>query len=184
MKLVFIFIVLSLGIDTISNANVVDYVGNVSFKAETNMPGVSIEGNSKNFKVLKADFSDDFLNIKKIEAEIDAETLKTGIDMRDQHMYEKVFWVLSGNEKPAHLKMTMDKIACEKKTNLLNCKGEAAFLFGKKNFKRNLEFNLDSKNNTELIFNISLKELALEIPSYLGIELEDTVAIKMQANRK
>lgn len=160
------------------------YDGEVTFKAETNMPGVSIEGSSKVFKNLKADFSEDNLCLKKIEAEIDAETLKTGIDIRDQHMYEKVFFVLSAKEKPALLKMVMDKSNCEKKGDKLNCTGEANFTLGKKNFTRKLDLKFDNKLNTEVAFNVSLKELALEIPSYLGIELEDAVAVKMKAIKK
>ena len=140
------------------------YNGDVTFRSETNMPGVNIEGNSKVFRILKADFSDDYLSLKKIEAEIDAETLKTGIDLRDRHMYEKVFLALSANEKPALLKMLMDKSTCEKKGDKLHCAGEASFTFGKKNFTRKLELKFDNKLDTEVTFNISLKELALEIP--------------------
>jgi hypothetical protein len=162
----------------------IEYAGEVTFKAETNMPGVSVEGISKSFKVLKADFSDDYKKLNKIEAEIDAETIKTGIDMRDHHMYEKVFFVLSGNEKPALLKMTMDKITCLAKSDDLECKGDASFTFGKKKFVHKLELKFNKLLKTEVIFNVSLKELNLEIPGYLGIELEDMVAIKMQASRK
>lgn len=160
------------------------YDGEAIFKAETNMPGVSIEGSSKTFKSLRADFSDDNLSLKRIEAEIDAETLKTGIDIRDHHMYEKVFLVLSAKEKPVILKMVIEKPTCEKKGAALNCSGNANFVFGKKNFTRKLELMFDNKLNTEVAFNISLKELALEIPSYLGIELEDVVAVKMKAIKK
>ncbi len=165
-------------------SKVADYNGEVTFKSETNMPGVNIEGNSKVFRVLKAEFSDDNLSLKKIEAEIDAETLKTGIELRDHHMYEKVFYALSGNEKPALLKMVMDKSTCEKNGEKLNCSGIASFTFGKKNFTRKLELKFDNKLGTEVAFNVSLKELALEIPSYLGIELEDAVSVKMKASKR
>jgi hypothetical protein len=161
-----------------------DYKGEVSFKAETNMPGVNIEGSSKSFKTLKADFSDDNLNLKKIEAEIDAETLKTGIELRDNHMYEKVFFVLSAKEKPALLKMILDKATCEKNTEGLKCKGDASFTFGKKAFTKKIDMKFDNKQNTEVTFNVSLKELSLDIPSYLGIELEDSVSIKVLASKK
>ena len=161
-----------------------DYKGEVSFKAETNMPGVNIEGSSKSFKTLKADFSDDFLNLKKIEAEIDADTLKTGIEMRDHHMYEKVFLILSAQEKPALLKMIMDKAVCEKIADGINCKGDANFTFGKKAFLKKVEMKFDNKQNTQVAFNVSLKELSIEIPSYLGIELEDSVSVKVLASKK
>ncbi|MGZ3789656.1 MAG: hypothetical protein ACXVLQ_14095 [Bacteriovorax sp.] len=160
------------------------YNGEVSFKAETNMPGVNIEGSSKNFKTLKADFSDDFKSIKKIEAEIDAETLKTGIDLRDQHMYEKVFFVLSAKEKPALLKMILDKATCEKESAGIKCKGDANFTFGKKAFSKKIDLKFDNLQNTQVAFNVSLKELALEIPSYLGIELEDNVSVLVKATKK
>jgi hypothetical protein len=169
---------------TVLHSKETQYNGEVIFKAETNMPGISVEGASKTFRVLKADFSDDNLSLKKIEAEIDSETLKTGIDMRDQHMYEKVFKVLSSNEKPAILKMTMDKSSCAKKGETLDCTGEASFSFGKKSFSRKLDLKFDGKQNTEIAFNVGLKELALEIPGYLGIELEDSIALKMKAVRK
>jgi polyisoprenoid-binding protein YceI len=167
-----------------SFASTIQYNGDVSFKAETNMPGMNIEGNSKTFKTLKADFSDDQLQLISLEAVIDAETLKTGIDMRDQHMYEKVFMVLSGKEKPTHLKMTMNKSTCVKNGETLTCSGSANFTLGKKNFSRKFDLKFDKNLNTDVAFNLSLKELAIEIPSYLGIELEDSVVINMKALKK
>ena len=161
-----------------------EYNGEVSFKADTNMPGVNIEGSSKVFKTLKADFTDDLQGLKKIEAEIDAETLKTGIELRDHHMYEKVFLVLSAKEKPALLKMVLEKPICEKVGLGIKCKGDGNFTFGKKAFSKKIEMNFDNKQNTNVSFNVSLKELALEIPSYLGVELEDNVIVKVMASRK
>lgn len=161
-----------------------NYQGEALFKAETNMPGVSIEGGSKTFKTLKADFSEDHMNLQKIEAELDAETLKTGIDLRDQHMFEKVFLVLSAKEKPSLLKMTMDKADCAKEGKLLNCSGEGHFVFGKKAFNKKINLKFDENQNTQVAFNVSLKELALEIPGYLGIEVEDQVAVNVKATKK
>lgn len=165
-------------------SKVADYSGEATFKAETNMPGVNIEGSTKTFKTLKADFNDDFQGLKKIEAEIDAETLKTGIELRDHHMFEKVFLVLSAKEKPSLLKMILENAVCEKEGNGLKCKGDANFTFGKKAFIKKLEVSFDKNQNTNVSFNVSLKELALEIPSYLGIELEDQVSVKVSASRK
>jgi hypothetical protein len=167
-----------------ANSKEINYNGEVSFKAETNMPGVSVEGISHTFKILKADFSENEQVLNKVEAEIDAETLKTGIDMRDQHMFEKVFLVLSSKQKPVLLKLKMEKPNCEKKGAALVCSGDAQFALGKKNITRKLELKFDNKSNTEVNFNLSLKELALEIPGYLGIELEDSIALKMKAVRK
>jgi hypothetical protein len=162
----------------------INYSGEVSFKAETNMPGVSVEGISHSFKTLKADFSENEQVLNKVEAELDAETLKTGIEMRDQHMFEKVFLVLSAKEKPVLLKLKMEKPTCEKKGATIVCSGDAQFTLGKKNITRKMELKFDNKLNTEVNFNLSLKELALEIPGYLGIELEDSIALKMKAVRK
>lgn len=160
------------------------YVGEVSFKAETNVPGVNIEGVSKTFNTLKSSFSDDNLSLNKIEAEIDAKTLKTGIDMRDQHMYEKVFMVLSNKENPVLLKMVMDKTKCINSGDNLNCDGIANFTFGKKSFTKKIDLKFDKQLSTIVSFNVSLKELGVSIPSYLGIELEDEVAINMKAIKK
>lgn len=167
-------------LSTTSFSKEIQYKGAISFKAETNMPGVNIEGDSKTFKSLKANFSDDGLSLLKIDAEIDAETLKTGIEMRDHHMFEKIFLVLSANEKPVILKMMMNKADCSKKSNDLVCVGVASFALGKKTINRKLELKFDKNLNTESVFNLSLKELGIEVPSYLGVELEDTVALKMQ----
>jgi hypothetical protein len=160
------------------------YQGEATFKAETNMPGVAIEGSSKNFRTLQAEFSEDKLMLKKLEAELDAETLKTGIDLRDQHMFEKVFLVLSAKEKPSYLKLTMDKSDCLKDGKNLNCSGEGHFIFGKKIFNKKINLKFDENLNTQTSFNVSLKELALEIPSYLGIEVEDLVNVQVKASRK
>lgn len=165
-------------------ASVVYYQGEAIFKAETNMPGVSIEGSSKSFKTLLAEFSEDKLSLKKIEAELDSETLKTGIDLRDQHLYEKVFFVLSAKEKPAYLKLSMNKADCTREGKILKCTGDGHFTFGKKQFNKQLNFKFDENQNTHVVFNVSLKELALEIPSYLGIEVEDSVNVQVKANRK
>lgn len=175
---------LSLGLTYTAWASQTDYKAEVQFKVETNMPGVSIEGTSKTFKTLKAEFSDDHLKLQKVEAELDAETLKTGIDLRDQHMFEKVFLVLSAKERPSMLKMTMDKADCTKEGKGMNCSGEGHFVFGKKAFDKKISVKFDENQNPQVAFNVSLKELALQIPSYLGIELEDQIAVNVKATKK
>ena len=62
--------------------------------------------------------------------------------------------------------------------------GDANFTLGKKTVKRKLELLFDNKLNAEVAFNLSLKELAIEVPGYLGVELEDGVAVKMKALKK
>ncbi len=167
-----------------TNAKEIDFKAEAIFKAATNVPGVSVEGRSKEFRTLKAEFSEDLLSLQKLDAELDAQTLKTGIDLRDQHMFEKVFLVLSAKEKPVHLKMHLEKPLCQKDKGGIKCTGLADFVFGKKSFQKNIEFKLDDKQNSNVVFNVSLKELQIDIPSYLGIELEDQVNIEVKASRK
>lgn len=166
-----------------NSAMAIQYSGEAMFKAETNMPGVSIEGSSKTFKTLKAEFSPDNSSLKNLEAELDAETLRTGIELRDHHMFEKVFMVLSNKEKPSLLKLNLDKADCSKDGKNLNCAGVGHFLFGKKAFDKKINIVFDENLNSKTSFNISLKELALEIPGYLGIELEDQVNVNVNATK-
>jgi hypothetical protein len=168
---------------TLNSAMAIQYSGEARFKAETNMPGVSIEGTTKTFKTLKAEFSADNASLKSIEAEIDAETLKTGIELRDHHMFEKVFMVLSDKQKPSLLKLNLDKADCKKEGKNLNCTGDGHFVFGKKSFDKKINIAFDENLNSQTTFNISLKELALEIPGYLGIELEDQVNVNVKGTK-
>ena len=80
--------------------------------------------------------------------------------------------------------MVLEKPICEKVGLGIKCKGDGNFTFGKKAFSKKIEMNFDNKQNTNVSFNVSLKELALEIPSYLGVELEDNVIVKVMASRK
>lgn len=160
------------------------YDGEVSFKVDSNMPGMSLQGVSKSFRILRANFSDDNTTINKIEAELDSETLRTGIELRDQQMHERIFLVLSANEKPSLIKMLTSKLNCEKKDDNLHCTGEANFTLGKKSVVRKLDLKFDNKLNTEMTLNFSVKELGLAVPSHLGVELEDKIVVKIKVSKK
>jgi hypothetical protein len=135
------------------------YLGSMTFTIETNIPGVEFDG-----KIEKLSFTNESSNSLKILPN----QITTGIELRDDHLREKVL----GN-KPILLKTTL----C---SDLKNCELEIGIeLNGKKS---SIKVKLKHSKNLKFSHTLSLKKLGIFPPSYLGITIEDAIDISGEFN--
>ena len=66
--------------------------GKIGFHVDTNVPFLKVSGSSSGVKGGgEASVAGDVATIRNLRFEVDPKTFKTGIALRDQHMYEQVF---------------------------------------------------------------------------------------------
>jgi len=66
--------------------------GKIAFHVDTNVPFLKVSGSSSGVKGGgEASVAGDVATIRNLRFEVDPKTFKTGIALRDQHMYEQVF---------------------------------------------------------------------------------------------
>lgn len=136
----------------------------ISFVAQTNMPGVVVEGEAKN---ISTQYNPSAISGSSIE--IDVFDLKTGMDKRDEHLREKVFSAKSLGE--VKIKFT----AKEK-----NCGADRCHIIGVLDIKgkqKEISLPLDEKNSISGVVDISLTEFSLPRPGFMGVKVEDSVKI-------
>jgi polyisoprenoid-binding protein YceI len=73
--------------------------GKIAFKVGSNIPLVSVTGASSALSGGgEATVTDDTATIRNLHFEVDPLTFKTGIQLRDEHLYEKVFTAADGSK--------------------------------------------------------------------------------------
>ena len=79
--------------------------GKVSFSVGSNVPFVKVSGSSSAVNGSgEGTVAGNVAQVRGAQFEVDPKTLKTGISMRDQHMYEQVFTAANGSITPIVLK--------------------------------------------------------------------------------
>ena len=108
-------------------------------------------------------------------------SLKTGIDLRDEHMKEKYLQV----KKYPYAKLTINQLSLPASWSLKNPKVSSL------PFKAQLQLHgvtkdvtgsfviEDEKLKTNAEFEINLSDFGIEIPSYLGVKVADVVKINV-----
>lgn len=72
--------------------------GKISFSVGSNVPFLKVSGSSSHLKGRgEATANGDTVIVRNLEFEVDPKTFKTGIELRDQHLYEKVFMASDGS---------------------------------------------------------------------------------------
>lgn len=98
--------------------------GKIAFHVDTNVPFLKVSGSSSGLKGGgEASVAGDAATIRNLRFEVDPKTFKTGIALRDQHMYEQVFIAADGSI-PAII-VRADRF--EASRNSKSSKWEAAF---------------------------------------------------------
>lgn len=139
----------------------------ISFVAETNMPGVSVEG-----EVSEISTQYDAQKLSSSRLEFDVFAMKTGMDKRDQHLREKVF----SAKNPGDVKISFQAKKRE-------CSAEQCKLIGDltiKGITKEVQLPLESKNDKNFsgVAQVSLSEFSLPRPSFMGVQVEDVVKVK------
>ena len=79
--------------------------GKISFSVESNVPFLKVSGSSSRIKGGgEATVNGNTVMVHNLQFEVDPKTFKTGIELRDQHLYEKVFTASDGSVPPIVLK--------------------------------------------------------------------------------
>ena len=101
--------------------------------------------------------------------EVPIESLKTGIDLRNQHMWKR----LDKGKQFTHVTVTNVKAE--------NGKGTAKITIAGKT-KEDLEFTFkdEGNNQAEAYFKLNLKDFEIKDVSYLGVGVEDEVNLKVK----
>jgi polyisoprenoid-binding protein YceI len=98
--------------------------GEVSFSVGANVPFLKVSGSSSAVKGGgEGTVAGNVARVRSDHFELDPKTLKTGIGMRDQHMYEQVFTAANGSITPVVLRTG----AFQAKRNPASGKWEANF---------------------------------------------------------
>jgi polyisoprenoid-binding protein YceI len=98
--------------------------GKVSFSVGSNVPFLKVSGSSSAVKGSgEGTVAGNVAQVRSAHFEVDPKTLKTGISMRDRHMYEQVFTANNGSITPVVLKTG----AFQAKRNPTSGKWEANF---------------------------------------------------------
>lgn len=149
----------------------------IKFTANTNGPGISVEGEAKNTN-LKFDF-------KKLEGTnvvLDVMDLSTGMEKRDKHLHEKVF--NTSNPNTAKIEYTLSKITCPNGTEAeCDCVGMLKI----KDVQNEIKFKVKVNRSSETVEGktlISLNQFKLNAPSFMGITVEDNVVVDFKVSGK
>ena len=98
--------------------------GKVSFSVGSNVPFLKVSGSSSAVKGSgEGTVAGNVAQVRSAQFEVDPKTLKTGISVRDQHMYEQVFTAANGSIAPVVLRTG----AFQAKRNPASGKWEANF---------------------------------------------------------
>lgn len=119
--------------------------------------------------------------VTTLEAELDLNDFKTGIDLRDQHMkekylevakYPKAKLIVTKADFPAGWEKNPTSFKDKEFSGTLQLHGKEAPIKG--------THSMTDKNFSEAHFKISLNDFNIEIPNYLGIKVVDVITIKTQ----
>lgn len=133
----------------------------MSFVAKTNFPGMTIVGETEKPVALKSSLSS-----------IAFKSLKTGMESRDEHMYDEIF-----KKKDIKFKViNFDSCLAEKKCNAdieINIAGKS------KNIKLPIEI---VSGAIETKFSIKLTDFDITPPKKFGVKVEDQVEVSVNVS--
>jgi hypothetical protein len=155
----------------------------LEFNVLTNVPAVEFSGELTGSGKFLMNHTVDKNGAEVVSMEsvsIPIKSLTTGIDMRDEHMWDKIFKDKAGLMPNLEL---VSKSACPIKSgkNICQIKGIISFA-GKSSellakvviTKSEALIKMDSN------FSISLTKMGITPPSYMGVTVEDNVEVKME----
>jgi polyisoprenoid-binding protein YceI len=153
--------------------------GVVKFEATTNLSAVSIHGQSSDMKATATLLVDGGkLSLETVKARVDPNTLKTGMQIRDQHMKNKIFTDAKGTMP--ELMFTANGVSCEESSCKLN--GELTL----RGTTHPAAFSLKMRGDAGKGYKVSaesvikLSAFGIEPPCQLGVCVVDDVRVKLE----
>jgi polyisoprenoid-binding protein YceI len=149
--------------------------GTLNFEAIGKPAMIKIKGESDAPKT-KVTFEVDKVSLESI---LQLDNLKTGIELRDEHMKEKYLEVVKFPQAklfiktlpiPLNWRLKPESISEKPFEGLLTLHGIEKAISG--------TFTLEKEGDSEAKFKIKLSDFGIEIPEYLGVKVADFVDIK------
>ena len=155
--------------------------GKIEFTVGSNVPMVTVKGSSSALSGGgEATVNENSATIRNLHFEVDPKTFKTGLSLRDSHMYEKVF-ATSGGTTP---KIVLKAGAFEAKENPQTQKWEGNFRaqVTMRGVTRPVSFRAtaEKKGDSALVRaegTVKISEFGVETISYSGAAVDDEVTV-------
>ncbi|MBC7430401.1 MAG: hypothetical protein H7336_17435 [Bacteriovorax sp.] len=160
------------------------YTGELSFRADTNISKMSMQGKTRNFKTLDINFKDTKPQRLTIVAVVDTSTILSTIYFNNYEVYKNNFLSKENRNAPTFLKMKLTNAACTPFKKGFECTGSGEFMLSKAGFTKIIKIILDEKLNALSVFTLSQKELNLKPHNFVGVEIDDQVKVYLYAFHK
>jgi len=158
--------------------------GKVSFSVGSNVPFVKVSGSSSAVSGNgEGTIAGNIAQVRSAHVELDPKTLKTGISLRDQHMYEQVFTAANGSITPVVLRTD----AFQAKRTPGSGKWEANFQvqLTLRGVTRPVRFHASAEQNgSGVIINaegvVKMSEFGVKPITYSGARVNDEVNVMVR----
>jgi polyisoprenoid-binding protein YceI len=158
--------------------------GKISFSVGSNVPFVKVSGSSSAVNGSgEGTIAGNVAQVRSAHVELDPKTLKTGIGLRDQHMYEQVFTAANGSITPVVLRTD----AFQAKRNPASGKWEANFQaqLTLRGVTRPVRFHaLAEQKGSGVIINaegvVKTSEFGVKPITYSGAKVNDEVNVMVR----
>ncbi len=167
MKTILWFAGFALFSQTTIAATGVTYSGAIDFQVKTNVRAIKFDGEIQQSQIATAD-----KELKNIQIKLDSQSFKTGVELRDEHLREQIL----GNSP---LEFTAELKCIEE-----NCFAEGIIKIN--GIETVQKIPVQHKKDFQSItaeFPLSLEELKITTPSYLGVKVQDQVLVKLRLER-
>jgi polyisoprenoid-binding protein YceI len=158
--------------------NLLAATSTIKFTANTNGPGISVEGEAKN-TLLKFDFN----KLETTNVVFDVMDLNTGMDRRDKHLHEKVFNTTAPGLSKIEYNIT--KINCPATGTEVEC--DCVGNLKIKEINNEIKFKAKLNRPAQTVEGktlISLNQYKLTAPTFMGITVEDNVEVTFKVSAK
>lgn len=146
----------------------IPYGGELSFSVRTNLAAISFEGQVGQSPLAS-------LEDQKVRLSLSPENFQTGMGLRDDHLREQIL-----KSTPLLFEAPFD---CEMTASSCTLKGELKI--GDKTSAVEVPITLaEQGQRVQGEFNLSLKEMGLEAPSYMGVTVKDRVVVRFDLRRQ
>jgi polyisoprenoid-binding protein YceI len=160
--------------------------GTAQFDAATNIPAISVHGESTKLQGrASVRPSGDGIAIEQMEATLPVQSLKTGMELRDEHMRKRVFMTADG--QLPDLKFVADKADCSGSERESTCEvsGQLSIRGTTRPFTINLKVNKSGDGyHAAGDGTVKLSAYGIERPSQLGVSTEDEVSLHLDFTAK
>lgn len=144
--------------------------GSLTFEAVGKPAMIKIKGESPGPKSILSHSK----NTARLESTLELDQLKTGIDMRDEHMKEKYL----ETKKFPLAKLIIDNLALPESGEVKDQEFKGILTLHGKDSPVAGVFTMTKDHIAEAEFKIKLTDHGIEIPEYMGIKVAETVTVK------